>query len=84
MEQVTVDYRGKQITAALSRAQPLSGEALPGRKPAMWHLSISGTALTELPAMPSDTEDSVRQRVLQWLQEHPDMLDRDQIVLGGG
>jgi hypothetical protein len=47
-------------------------------------LTIGGTALTKLPAMPDDTEASVRQRVLDWLAEHEEMLDRDQIVLGGG
>jgi hypothetical protein len=26
----------------------------------------------------------VQQKVLAWLEAHPDMLDRDQIVLGGG
>lgn len=84
MDQVVVDYRGKQVTAALSSTQTLSGATLPGRKAPMWHVSIAGTALTELPAEPSDTEEGVRQRVLRWLQDHPDMLDRDQIVLGGG
>lgn len=84
MEDVTVDYRGKRVTAALGRSQTLSGEALPGDQAQMWYVSIAGTALTKFPATPADTVDSVRQRVLQWLQEHPDMLDRDQIVLGGG
>jgi hypothetical protein len=50
----------------------------------MWYVTIAGTALTKFPAAPADTEDSVRARVLQWLKDHPDMLDRDQIVLGGG
>lgn len=84
MEEVTIDYHGKRITAALSSSQTLSGEALPGEKAAMWHVSIAATALTKFPATPSDTEAVVRQRVIRWLQENPDMLDRDQIVLGGG
>lgn len=50
----------------------------------MWYVTIGGTALTKLPATPADTEASVRNRVLAWLKSHPDMLDRDQIVLGGG
>ena len=70
MDQVTLDYRGKQITTALNRRQ--------------WYVTIGGTALTRFPATPSDPEASVRSKVLAWLQEHPDMLDRDQIVLGGG
>jgi hypothetical protein len=84
MDQVTLDYRGKQITAALKRRQTLSGQALPQEEPPMWYVTIGGTALTKFPALPSDTEASVRGRVLAWLKENPDMLDRDQIVLGGG
>jgi hypothetical protein len=84
MEQVNVEYRGKQITAALSGGRTASGEVLPSEEPPMWYVTIAGTALTRFPATPVDTEESVRAQVLQWLKEHPDMLDRDQIVLGGG
>jgi hypothetical protein len=70
MQQVTVEHHGKQITATLSKGQ--------------WFVTISGTALTKFPAAPGETEDTVRRRVVQWLEAHPDMLDRDQIVLGGG
>jgi hypothetical protein len=84
MEQVTVERRGKQITAALSRGQTTSGEVPAAEGPGTWYVTIAGTALTKFPATPADTEESVRTRVLEWLDEHPDMLDRDQIVLGGG
>ncbi|MGH7508147.1 MAG: hypothetical protein ACREMZ_01585 [Gemmatimonadales bacterium] len=84
MDTVQVEHRGKQISAALSRGQTASGEVLPGEGRDMWYVTIGGTALTKFPATPMDTEDSVRARVLRWLKEHPDMLDRDQIVLGGG
>lgn len=75
LDQVTLDYRSKQIVAALNR----SGEESP-----MWYVTIGGTALTRFPATQSDSEASVRGRVLAWLKDHPDMLDRDQIILGGG
>jgi hypothetical protein len=84
MEQVTLEYRGKQINVALNQAQTLSGETLPRGEPPMWYISIGGTALTKLPASASDTESSVRSKVVAWLEAHPDLLDRDQIVLGGG
>jgi len=84
MEQVTVEFQGKQINVALNQAQTLSGEALSRGEPPMWYVTIGGTALTKLPAAPSDTEDSVRSEVVAWLEAHPDLLDRDQIVLGGG
>jgi hypothetical protein len=72
MKQLSLEYRGKQITAAL------------GDEPPMWYVTIGGTALTKFPARPEETEASVRGRVLVWLEANPDMLDRDQIILGGG
>jgi hypothetical protein len=84
MEHVIVEFRGKQITAALNQGQTLSGETLPRGEPPMWYVTIGGTALTKLPGAPSDTEESVRRQVVAWLEAHPDLLDRDQIVLGGG
>jgi hypothetical protein len=84
VDRVTLDYRGKQITAALNRSQTLSGQALPQDEPPMWYVTIGGTALTRFPATPSEGAASVRARVLAWLENHPDMLDRDQIILGGG
>ena len=84
MDQVNVEFRGEQISAALNEGQTLTGELLSREEPAMWYLTIGGTALTKLPALPGDTEASVRQRMLEWLEANPDMLDRDQIILGGG
>jgi hypothetical protein len=84
MNQVTLDFNGKQVSATLNRGETDSGAELPRSEPPMWYVTIGGTALTKLPAQPDDTEDSLRQRVLAWLEEHPDMLDRDQIILGGG
>jgi hypothetical protein len=84
VKQVNFEYQGKAISAALNQAQTDSGQPLSRREPPMWYITIGGTALTKLPAAPSDTEASVREKVLAWLREHPDLLDRDQIVLGGG
>ena len=84
MDQVTINYEGKQVTASLSQGQTMSGQVLPSEQAPLWHVTIAGTALTKFPATDADTEELVRQRVLRWLREHPDMLDRDQIVLGGG
>jgi hypothetical protein len=84
MEQVNFEYRGKQISAALNQGQTLSGKPLPRGEPPMWYVSIGGTALTKLPATPNETEASVRKKVRAWLEDNLDLLDRDQIVLGGG
>jgi hypothetical protein len=84
MEQVNFEYRGKQISAALNKGQTLSGQHLPRAEPPMWYVSIGGTALTKIPAVLNESEASVREKVLAWLKANPDLLDRDQIVLGGG
>jgi hypothetical protein len=84
MDHVSLDYRGKQITAALNGGQTASGQALPQQEAPMWYVTIGSTALTKFPASPADTEASVRGRVLAWVEANPQMLDRDQIVLGGG
>jgi hypothetical protein len=84
MDQVNLEFRGKQVSASLGPGQTLTGEVRSGEEPPMWYLTIGGTALTKLPALPADTEASVRERMTAWLEAHPDMLDRDQIVLGGG
>ncbi|HWN20137.1 MAG TPA: hypothetical protein VNO19_14595 [Gemmatimonadales bacterium] len=84
MDQVTVSYQGKQVTASLSEGQTMSGEVLGSDRAPQWYVTIAGTALTRFPATATDTEEQVRERVLRWLGEHPEMLDRDQIVLGGG
>jgi hypothetical protein len=84
MQQITIEHRGKQITASLNTSQTVTGKALSREEPPTWYVTIAGTALTKLPASASDTEESVRARVLQWVRDHPEMLDRDQIILGGG
>lgn len=84
VSQISIEYRGKQLTASLGRGGSAGGEALATSETAVWYVTIGGTALTTLPASPGDSEEAVRARVLQWLRENPDMLDRDQIVLGGG
>jgi hypothetical protein len=84
MRELTLDYRGKQITATLNQGQTMSGSVLPTEEPPMWYVTIGGTALTKLPAGRDESEESLRGRVLAWIDAHPDMLDRDQIVLGGG
>lgn len=84
MDQVTFELRGKQISASLNQGQTLSGQPMTRAEPAMWYVTIGGTALTKFPARPDDTQDTVRNTILAWLDAHPDLLDRDQIVLGGG
>lgn len=84
MERVSIDFRGKQYTAELSRGSaPRSAEANAPAVPT-WHVMLGPTPLTEFPAAIGDTEASVRERALAWIRGHPELADRDQIHLGGG
>jgi len=50
MNEVTVNYEGKQVTASLSEGRTMSGEVLPSDQAPQWHVTIAGTALTKFPA----------------------------------
>jgi hypothetical protein len=84
MSEITIEFRGKQITASRGRGQTGGDPATSAGEQDLWYITIGGTALTKFSALPGDSEETVRTQVLQWLSDHPDMLDRDQIVLGGG
>ena len=63
----------------------MSGEALGGDQAPHVARHHRGDGADQVPGHRHRTrEEQVRERVLRWLREHPEMLDRDQIVLGGG
>ena len=49
-----------------------------------WFLTIAGTALTALPAEADEQAPDLEARIHAWLDAHAELLDRDQINLGGG
>lgn len=83
MNDITIEHGGKRYTLALNLHQTMTGEPAAAVSPA-WHLMLGPTALTTFPAAPSETEAALRARVITWLDAHPDLHGRDQIVLGGG
>jgi hypothetical protein len=84
-ERFTVEHRGRRISvergAPHSASQTGGGQA-PGQ--GEWFLTIAGTALTSLRVHPGESEAELERRVHAWLDEHSELLDRDQIHLGGG
>ena len=63
MEVVTVDHKGKSLTATRAH-QTLSGQVRTGEKSATADVIIGGTAHGS-----ASQSDSARQRVLQWLHQ---------------
>jgi hypothetical protein len=83
MNDITVEHGGKRYTLALNRGQTMTGEPATAAPPA-WHLMLGPTALTTFPSVDGEAEAALRARVAAWLDAHPDLHGRDQIVLGGG
>jgi hypothetical protein len=83
MNDITIEHGGKRYTLALNRDQTMTGESAAAMSPA-WYLMLGPTALTTFPVVESEAEAALRARVITWLDAHPDLHGRDQIVLGGG
>lgn len=84
MQQLVVEYQGKQYTAQLDRGETASGKDPAAARLGVWSVTLGPTAVTQFPETPADTAASVQEKVLAWLSAQPDLGDRDQVHLGGG
>ena len=49
-----------------------------------WYVTLGPKAITSLDAVPGESDDTLRARIREWLAAHPEMPDREDIILGGG
>ena len=49
-----------------------------------WYVSLGPKAITSLDALPGETDAALRARIVQWLSEHPEMPESEDIIFGGG
>lgn len=80
-----LQYRGKRYTVERGRTGPAAatGGGAPV-DPERWYLTLGGAALTALEVRSDESEAALRQRIRRWVDEHPDLLDRDHIHMAGG
>ena len=85
MEHITFEYRAKRytLTASPGKTPATPGPPAAPAEPA-WHLTLGPTALTTLLRVEGEPSEAVQARAIAWIDAHPDLQDRDRIVLGGG
>jgi hypothetical protein len=84
-DKFTLVYQDRQYTVERGRwpgAAAQGGGAPVGAD--RWYITLGPKAITSIPAAPDDTEESVSERVRAWLDAHPEMPSRPDIVFGGG
>jgi hypothetical protein len=84
-DKFTVVYRDRQYT--VERGHHPGTAAQGGGAPVgadRWYITLGPKAITSIEGASDDTEASVSDRVRAWLEAHPEMPSRPDIVLGGG
>ncbi|HEU4649699.1 MAG TPA: hypothetical protein VFS33_11605 [Gemmatimonadales bacterium] len=80
-----LQYRGRRYS--VERGRTGSAAATGGGAPVdpdRWYITLGGAALTALHVRADESEAALRGRVRQWVDAHPDLLDRDHIHMAGG
>jgi hypothetical protein len=84
-DKFTVVYRDRQYGVERGRRPGTASQG--GGAPVgadRWYITLGPKAITSLEGTPDDTEASVGDRVRAWLDAHPEMPSRPDIILGGG
>jgi hypothetical protein len=81
-DKFTLVYRDRQYT--VERGRRASAAAQGGGAPVgadRWYITLGPKAITSLEGAPDDTEATVSDRARAWLEAHPEMPNRPDIVL---
>jgi hypothetical protein len=84
-ERFELEFEGRRYT--VQRGENAEAAAEGGGAPVgrlAWYITLGPKAVTRLPAVPGESDESVRERIRRWLAEHPQMPSSEDIVLGGG
>ena len=84
-DRFTLEYDGREYT--VQRGDHPASAAEGGGAPVgrhSWYVTLGPKAITRLDAVPGEGEDEARARIRQWLAEHPEMPDSEDIIFGGG
>lgn len=84
-DKFSLEFAGREYTVL--RGDPPANAAKGGGAPVgrrSWYVTLGAKAITSLEAVPGETDDMLRERIREWLAAHPEMPDREDIMLGGG
>jgi hypothetical protein len=85
MDRFTLQYQGREYT--VERGRRPSDANVRGGAPAgpdRWYITLGPKAITSIEELPHETEAALRARIVEWLANHPQMPQDEDIVLGGG
>jgi hypothetical protein len=85
MERFTLEYQGREYT--VERGQRPGDATMRGGAPAgpdRWYVTLGPKAITSIEELPQETGSALRARIVEWLANHPQMPQDENIVLGGG
>jgi hypothetical protein len=80
-----LEFGGREYT--VERGSHPTGAAEGGGAPVgrhSWYVTLGPKAITSLVAIPGESDAALRARIRNWLDEHPEMPDSEDITLGGG
>ena len=80
-----LEYEGRRYTVQRGESADVAAEG--GGAPVgrlAWYITLGPKAITRLVAVPGEDDDALRDRIRQWLADHPEMPGDEHIVLGGG
>ena len=80
-----LEYEGRRYTVQRGESADVAAEG--GGAPVgrlAWYITLGPKAITRLAAVPGEDDDALRDRIRQWLADHPEMPGDEHIVLGGG
>jgi hypothetical protein len=84
-QRFTLEFAGRSYT--VERGATPAGAAQGGGAPAgrdSWYLTLGPKAVTSLEVIPGESDAALRARIREWLKDHPEMPDSEDIILGGG
>ena len=76
MQRVTVTHGGKSYEAEIRPGSEVGAGADPTAA-RVWHVTSEGSTVTTFPVSPGEKGDSIREKIVEWLEANEDRPDAD-------
>lgn len=76
MKRVTVQHGGKKYEAEIKPGDETSGAA-ESTAEEVWHVTSEGATVTTFPVTPGESDGSIREKVMEWLEANQDRPQSD-------
>ena len=76
MKRVTVTHGGKSYEAEIRPGDEVGAGADPTAAQ-VWHVTSEGSTVTTFPVSPGEKGDSIREKIVEWLEANEDRPEAD-------